>query len=184
VPLFLGLLLALLSCACSSSSSASTSTSAAATPAANSSPTAVLDRTPAIQKLAAAIESRFADVQGKLLQDNANVTAHDLSPSVPGMVCRIVDIKITKERVANCVESRVTQTDADAAFADAKNDVSSAMPSLVGKDINANDGKYVGEYLYSDGVRAILVYEQHKAAGEFAGQYAIVMTFATSAFFK
>jgi hypothetical protein len=184
--------LSLAACSGSTSSNASADNSAATSSAASADNSAGADNTAAstapagsdastaIAGLVGAEDNNFADVKGSQKGTMGNNAVYAVTTAVPQMSCMLIaNTKDATQNLVNCTLNSTSQADADAAFAANKAAVASGMPALTGKDINTSSGKFIGQYLYSDGKHSVLLYEQKKGDG-----FVNSMSFALPAYYN
>jgi hypothetical protein len=89
----------------------------------------------------AAIDNGFADLKGKQFGDNPIVTKYLGKLTIPNTnACAIAHIKQSGDTIATCFFVSASQSEADAAFVAAKQQVRAALPALTGKDEPPSNG--------------------------------------------
>ncbi|HTA38455.1 MAG TPA: hypothetical protein VK760_05240 [Candidatus Acidoferrales bacterium] len=123
----------------------------------------------------AAIDNGFADLKGKQFGDNPIVTKFLGKLTIPNTnACAISHIKQSGETVATCFYVSASQSEADAAYVAAKQQVRAALPALSGKDESPTNGN-IAQYFAQDGKRAVYVDEGQQDDGK----YTVVTSFGT-----
>jgi hypothetical protein len=122
-----------------------------------------------------AIDNGFADLKGKQFGDNPIVTKYLGKLTIPNTnACAISHIKQSGDTVATCFFVSASQSEADAAFVAAKQQVRAALPALTGKDEPPSNGN-IAQYFAQNGKHAVYVDEGQQDDGK----YTVVTSFGT-----
>ena len=122
-----------------------------------------------------AIDGGFADLRGKQFGDNPIVTKYLGKLTIPNTnACAISHIKQSGADVATCFYVSTSQSEADAAYVAAKQQVRAALPALTGKDEAPTNGN-IAQFFAQDGKHAVYVDEGQQDDGK----YTVVTSFGT-----
>jgi len=133
-----------------------------------------------IAQYVAAIDDNFSGLKGKQFGDNAIVTKYLSTLTMPNTnACVISHIKRSGNTIATCFFVSSSQSEADAAYVAAKDDVKAAVPELTGADEPPTNGN-LAQYFAKDAKHAVYIDEGQQDDGK----YTVVTSFGTPAALK